>query len=274
MVTCTWLVENGQSELLSTHIVHGLSCFIHSEEGALLFDCGPDATLLYNAPLMEIDLCTVRTVVLSHSHYDHAGGFPFLVGKAPVQRLYTGPHFFEPKYAKNGEVLTYLGCGFDTAFLRKKDILVEEVPLRVEIAKGLWVVGGFQSSHPYEQIPSRFVKQTGKGIVPDRFEDEVCLVVDHKDSLSMLVGCSHVGVASMVARVEQLFGSPVTKLYGGFHLGSSDDKTIASTLSELASCQVQTLGMCHCSGSHAVDMACNGHQFAISVVHTGDTVVL
>ncbi len=274
MVTCTLLVENSKSELLSTQAVHGLSCYIRSEEGALLFDCGPDATLLYNASLLGLDLSQVEKVALSHSHYDHSGGFPFLAKTANVRNLYIGPHFFEPKFAKNGEVLTYLGCGFNKPFLTKHHITTSEVTQRMEIAKGIWVVGGFSSSHPFEQIPQRFVKEVDGKIVPDSFHDEIALIVSHGSSLSMLVGCSHVGVASMVERVEKLFGAPVAKLYGGFHLGSSDEKTIEETLSALKHCQVATIGMCHCSGERAISLAKEQGCFTLSTLHVGDTVIL
>ena len=273
-MTCTWLVENGQSELRSMRIVHGMSCCIQTAEGPILFDCGPDGTLCDNARLLGIDLSAVKSVILSHSHYDHAGGFPFLEAQTHIPRLVVGPHFFEPKYARHQEVLTYLGCGFSLDYVKAHAISLVTVEERMEIVPNLWVVGGFSSTHAFERIPQRFVKQTPRAIVPDSFEDEICLVVVHDQELTMLVGCSHVGVSSMTARVETLFGLPVTKLYGGFHLGDSDNQTIAATLHELESCHVRTLGMCHCSGAHAIELASQTGRFTLNTIHSGDMVEL
>src|SRR5688572_17650776 len=58
---------------------HGLSLLITTlsggEKRSLLFDAGPEgATFLRNANILGVDFGTVETVVLSHGHWDHAGG--------------------------------------------------------------------------------------------------------------------------------------------------------------------------------------------------------
>ena len=54
---------------------HGLSLYIETEKHRILFDAGPDgALLLSNAEKLGIDLKRVDIAVLSHGHYDHAGG--------------------------------------------------------------------------------------------------------------------------------------------------------------------------------------------------------
>ena len=58
---------------------HGLSMFIETPDISFLFDCGPTGLAFENARKMGVDLTRVKYVVLSHSHYDHAGGFPALL---------------------------------------------------------------------------------------------------------------------------------------------------------------------------------------------------
>jgi 7,8-dihydropterin-6-yl-methyl-4-(beta-D-ribofuranosyl)aminobenzene 5'-phosphate synthase len=58
---------------------HGLSCLIVAHHGGssrtMLFDSGPEAdTFERNTRQLGIDLSAVEAVVLSHGHWDHAGG--------------------------------------------------------------------------------------------------------------------------------------------------------------------------------------------------------
>ncbi|MDK2973679.1 MAG: 7,8-dihydropterin-6-yl-methyl-4-(beta-D-ribofuranosyl)aminobenzene 5-phosphate synthase [Methanofollis sp.] len=60
----------------------GFSCFI--EEAALLFDTGGDAAVLAgNLRALGIDPAEIRTLVLSHDHWDHVGGLAAVLGKNP-----------------------------------------------------------------------------------------------------------------------------------------------------------------------------------------------
>ena len=53
---------------------HGLSLYIETKTHKILFDLGSDDTLFDNAVRRNIDLSKVDTVIISHGHFDHAGG--------------------------------------------------------------------------------------------------------------------------------------------------------------------------------------------------------
>ena len=65
---------------------HGFSALVTVRRGSndttLLFDTGlsPDA-MVVNADRLGIDLSAIQAVVLSHGHFDHAGGLAGLAGK-------------------------------------------------------------------------------------------------------------------------------------------------------------------------------------------------
>ena len=78
MLQITALMDDqltGRKDLLCEH---GLSVHISYHGKRILFDCGSSEKTLYNAKKLGIDLRKLDAMVLSHSHYDHAGGFRYL----------------------------------------------------------------------------------------------------------------------------------------------------------------------------------------------------
>ena len=71
---------------------HGFSALVSVRRGAttttLLFDTGlsPDA-MVTNADRLGVDLSGIQAVVLSHGHFDHAGGLAGLAGKRGTRSL-------------------------------------------------------------------------------------------------------------------------------------------------------------------------------------------
>ncbi len=53
---------------------HGLSLYIESKGLKILFDTGPDESIIDNAEELSIDLSEIDFAVVSHGHYDHGGG--------------------------------------------------------------------------------------------------------------------------------------------------------------------------------------------------------
>ena len=62
---------------------HGLSLFIEIGGRAILCDGGQSDALLKNAAALRKDLAAVNLAVLSHGHYDHAGGIAAFAGQYP-----------------------------------------------------------------------------------------------------------------------------------------------------------------------------------------------
>lgn len=87
-ITISVLLENrpNHNAKSSLRAKAGLSLFIQDENDSILFDTGPDDSFLHNAGLMGVDLTCLTAAVLSHGHYDHCGGVPWLPDRMPSPR--------------------------------------------------------------------------------------------------------------------------------------------------------------------------------------------
>lgn len=275
MMVLRTLLENQLSQNRSLQAEHGLSFLVETEGKKILFDCGAGKAARQNAKKMNVSLKDVDFVVLSHSHYDHAGGYPDMVSHGVCAPLITGPCFFEEKYALDGDKYVYLGCGFGQDFVEKKKIRHRVCEKSMTLFAGCHVVGGFERNHDFEKAPARFVRQTSAGMIEDDFPDEVCLVLETKKGLAVIVGCSHPGILNMVETVKKRFDAPVYAVFGGSHLVEADEARLSATMDILRNMGIGIAGFNHCTGDAAQKrMGENEDGTRYSHLKSGDCVFL
>ncbi len=242
-VELTVLLENTTSDP-SLESEHGLSMLIETPRGKFIFDCGQSEMTWRNAARLKLDLSTVDFVVLSHSHYDHAGGYRSMLVKPKI--LYTGKNFWDEKFSIADGGFKYRGAGFDRNDLNGWGVRQKICNARLDIDEGIYLIGAFNKKYPFETIPKKFVRGVNKN--PDPFDDEICLAICGCDGLTVLAGCSHVGILNIVSTVHSRLNYPVVGVIGGIHLGGADSARIDATLNELKNLGVKNLRLCHCSG--------------------------
>lgn len=227
---------------------HGLSLYVETPQSCFVFDCGDSGLSWRNASLMGVDLTRVEFAVISHAHYDHAGGFPALWERVKVRRLYTGDGFWEEKFAAmpQGETYTYLGAGFTMADLQNWQVEQTVCGALLPLDDTAWLVGDFCRREPMETIPARFVR--GEDKVPDDFRDEICLVLREGDGVALITGCAHPGILNMVRTVHERLKRPVRSVVGGTHLKEASAERIERTLAALREMGLRRMALCHCSG--------------------------
>ena len=236
----TVLIENTASEGSILTAEHGLSLLIETGRTKFIFDCGHTGAAFDNARIMNVDLSDIKIVALSHSHYDHAGGFPKLLDFAAIEKLYTGENFWEEKFSRTESGVKYRGCGFDEKFLSArgvKQIICADITELDE---------NFKRRYDFETVPKKFLRGDKK--IPDDFSDEIILVLRGKDGLTVVTACAHTGILNIVADVRERFNLPVINVIGGLHLTGATSERISRTLNELENLGVKKILPCHCSG--------------------------
>ena len=250
--TVTTLMENAAlRDCLATE--HGLSLLVEGNGCKVLYDTGASPRFLMNARAMEADLSDLDALVLSHGHYDHTGGVAALVSGPFKPRIaYRGRNFFQPRFSEKKDGLMEIGAAMEEDSLQRADVpfvILEDEP--VKLAEGMWAVSGFTSTDQMEKPSPKMLRRVKGEMVTDTFEDEVAIVLELKEGLALLSGCSHVGILSMCRRVNKLFGRPVTVFVGGTHLMVAGDERIEYTCDCLRELGITQLGACHCSGEKA-----------------------
>jgi 7,8-dihydropterin-6-yl-methyl-4-(beta-D-ribofuranosyl)aminobenzene 5'-phosphate synthase len=95
--TVTTLVENSVGPSIGYVGEHGLAFLIESEAGKILYDTGQGFALFRNAELLRLDLKSIDTIILSHGHFDHAGGLKPLLNSNSHFTFVAHPEVFANK---------------------------------------------------------------------------------------------------------------------------------------------------------------------------------
>ncbi len=251
----TVLIENTRPENSMLVAEHGLSILVETARTKFIFDCGHTGAACRNARALNVDLSAIKFVVLSHSHYDHAGGFPTLLDFAPIEKVFTGKNFWSEKFSRDDDCDKYRGCGFDEKFLAEhgvKQIVCRDV---LELDDDVQLVGNFKRRYDFETIPKKFLRGSEK--IPDDFSDEIALILRGSDGLTVVTACAHNGILNIVADVRERCGLPVVSVIGGLHLSGATNERISRTLDELKILGVKKILPCHCSGENFINVVGN-----------------
>lgn len=194
----------------------GYSVVIEGLEKTILFDTGTKPDIFAsNFRKMGLDASEIDFLVLSHEHGDHIGGISsFVKMKTDIPVII--PHSFTKAFKKRMESLGL------------KPILVKEPAM---ICEDLYTSGEFD-------FPIA----------------EQALVLDTKQGLVVMTGCSHPGIVEMLKEIKTSFNKNIYMVFGGFHLLEKSEEEMDVIISAMKALGVVKCGATHCTGDKQIKM--------------------
>ncbi len=213
----------------------GYSIVIEGLEKTVLFDAGTKPDIFKsNFEKTGLNASSIDLLVFSHQHYDHVGGIEaFAKMKTGIPVII--PHSFTHSFIKS-----MADDGFQPVLARDATM----------ICRNLYTSGEFDF-----QIP------------------EQCLILDTKDGLVVMTGCSHPGIVRMLKEIRRIFNKDIAAVFGGFHLMNKSKQEMEEIIREMKALGVVKCGATHCTGDQQIKMfseAFGDNYFRLGV---GNTIV-
>ena len=250
---------------------HGLSLVItaHGANGArtMLFDGGPvDYAVERNGVRLGIDFGAIGGVMLSHGHWDHAGGIPRALGMIVQANggravpLFLHPGMFRPRGARqpDGGVLPMqdIPTPDEWAMLGAEPVVTDAAQTCLD--RAFFVSGEIPRLTGYEKGLAGQVCRLADNAdwTPDPLlMDERFLAVHVRDKgLVVFSACSHAGIVNVLHHARATF--PDVKLHavmGGFHLSGLTEAIIPETVRDLGTFGLDLMIPAHCTGWRALN---------------------
>ena len=268
------LLARGRIKMLSGAGIccahHGLSLLISARIGnhteTLLFDTGAEGpTFMRNAGILGVDFGSISDVVLSHGHWDHAGGLEVAIEQIAKARgagevtCYMHPGMF----AQRGMTLPS-GIIFPMVPVPRPEKLTSIGATVINssasqmVGNGAFFVSGeIPRVTSYENgLPGQVRKsEDGESWEPDTLlMDERFVSVHVKDRGQFIFSaCSHAGIINVLKHASTVFPDvPLYGIMGGLHLAGSTESIIPETVADLQQFDLQLLAPGHCTGWRAL----------------------
>lgn len=239
---------------------YGLSLFLESESngkkhGVLCDFSLTGFALNNNIELLKIDPNRINSLVLSHGHIDHYGGFSDFISKyrdrLPKEiSLYVGhANAFARRWnVKEGKREDYGELKRDVVEGNK--IKITEVATPYIIGDHVLLSGQIPMLSMHERKSNIAKIEMHGELVEDDFKEELALVYNLRGKgLVIITACGHRGLINTIQHAQDITG--IEKIYaviGGFHLARSSEDDLQIALSILKNLNVEKIIPMHCTG--------------------------
>jgi 7,8-dihydropterin-6-yl-methyl-4-(beta-D-ribofuranosyl)aminobenzene 5'-phosphate synthase len=212
--------------------------------------------VLQNARDLQIDLSTVKEVILTHNHWDHVSGLMTLrremmkTNPSALSVVHVARGIFYSRPSQQGEANTMIALKKEYEATGGKFVVHDEAG---EIFPGAWLTGPVPRKYPERNWSASGKVQAPEGLVEDTIPEDQSLVLNTPQGLVVVTGCGHAGIINILTFAQSEFpDQPVQAVIGGLHLFSATDEHLNWTADKLKDFKVSNLIGAHCTGIEAV----------------------
>lgn len=247
------LMEN-TSQDPALHAEHGLSLYVESKAHKIICDTGASNLTWENAAAMGVDLSAVDALILTHGHYDHAGGIPGFAKVNADAKIYMKHQCLGDYY--HGD--SYIGIDKGIASLPKLCTVYGNSLIDADVS----LLTRFPRRYPIPSGNHALLMKTADGsLVQDTFDHEQALVVRENGRFALFAGCAHNGILNIANKFREVYGVMPNAVISGFHMMKDTpytDEEIAAIkhTAELLKSDFSrsTFYTGHCTGQPAFDI--------------------
>lgn len=246
----TIICDNSVGPISGTLGEHGLAVLVEPSGGEpLLFDTGQGATLLHNLHRMNRDPAAIGKVIISHGHFDHAGGLQPLLQTGRPRRVFGHPGIFAGRYRlKDSGERVETGIPHSRETLEEAGAVFDLSPAFREIETGMFLSGEVPRRTSFEQ-GDRGLFRDGREGEPDDTPDDQSLLLETEKGLVIILGCCHSGLINTLEHTAETMGRrDVYAVLGGTHLGFCGREQLDQTILALKGWGISRLAASHCTG--------------------------
>lgn len=266
------LMENtpGKTDYL---FEHGLSVYVETAKHKLLIDTGASDKFLNNAEVLGVNLQEVDTLILSHGHYDHAGGILPFAEKNCKADIYLQKTATDAYYHKDDKEERYIGI--EPQISKLPNVKIIDGNYRID--EELFLFSGVTERKLWPSGNLVLKVKRGDEFVQDEFGHEQYLVIETEGKSVLISGCAHNGILNILDKFRKIYGTWPDVVISGFHLKKKNGYTredldnirqIAEELKKLPT----KFYTGHCTGEepYALMKEIMGEQ--LTYVHSGDEI--
>jgi 7,8-dihydropterin-6-yl-methyl-4-(beta-D-ribofuranosyl)aminobenzene 5'-phosphate synthase len=236
----TTLIENRVSKQ-GLVAEHGLSFFIEHPQANILVDTGQGDNFARNARQLGIDISSVDYLIITHGHNDHTGGLAHFIENNNQAKILLKEETLWPKF-KNDKYI-----GFNK-LINTNSSRFQFIDKQTEIVKGLFIMPETTSFFPVDTHFENFFTQKNGQRIADHFNDELFIVFQNEEALTVLSSCSHNGITNMCETAEKQFKKSVQTVLGGFHIKDTDSSIVNHIAAYFNERSIKNIHTCHCTG--------------------------
>jgi 7,8-dihydropterin-6-yl-methyl-4-(beta-D-ribofuranosyl)aminobenzene 5'-phosphate synthase len=208
-----------------------------------------------NFERLELKADAIEAVVLSHGHFDHAGGFPGLArlrGRTGMPLTVHPLVWTQRRLALPGRDAWEMPTLSRTALEAEGFEVIERRQPSLLLDGSMLITGEVDRTTDFEQgMPFHEAHRDGKWEPDPLILDEQALVIHVRGhGLVVLTGCGHAGAVNIARHAMRLTGvQRLHALLGGFHLtGPAFEPIIEPTVSAFTDMAPGLLVPAHCTG--------------------------